>query len=565
MKPFSRSIFALGLGIALVAAAPRAVDAAALRAGLGGPRGYGVDSLPPGDDAVSASIPLTAAFPLGLRFAGMTYAALFVNNNGNVSFGASVVLHNPLGFPSASQRMIAPWFGDVDTRGQSVPAAAGVFWDVRAGQVTVTWSNVGYFAAHSDLRNDFQLILRSFPGCGVGAFDVEFRYNQCQWVTGDATGGVGGHGGTPAQAGFDASDRIHFFSLPGSLTETVANLCTTSNVGEPGVWRFRIRDGELPCTGQGAACTTAMPGTCAQGANACRSGTAVCTADALASTERCDGVDNDCNGMTDEGAALCPAAQLCDRGACVQRCVAGGCGAGQTCTARGDCVDDACVAVSCSAGQRCELGSCVDVCAGIRCPSPSVCRLGRCVVPCDGATCDPGLVCENGRCMPNCNCRPCATNYACEVARGVCIPADCIGMSCASPQYCRSALIEEPGSTARCQDACTNAACPRGQMCTNGACVVAVPDAGTPDSGEATDTGTLDTGGLDVNNDGGLGADGGPRADGPGDTGSEPVTRTGCACRTAGTSRFPSTWGFPSLVAGVAALVTGRRRRATLG
>ena len=70
------------------------------------------------------------------------------------------------------------------------------------------------------MRNDFQMILRSFAGCGIGAFDVEFRYNHCQWVTGDARGGTGGHGGTPSQAGFDGGDSVHFFALPGSRVYT---------------------------------------------------------------------------------------------------------------------------------------------------------------------------------------------------------------------------------------------------------------------------------------------------------------------------------------------------------
>mgnify|MGYP000039875964 CR=1 FL=1 len=31
-------------------------------------------------------------------------------------------------------------------------------------------------------------------GAGEGDFDVEFRFNRCEWTTGDASGGSGGFG-----------------------------------------------------------------------------------------------------------------------------------------------------------------------------------------------------------------------------------------------------------------------------------------------------------------------------------------------------------------------------------
>jgi len=61
-----------------------------------------------------------------------------------------------------------------------------------------------------------------------------------QWTTGDASGGSGGFGGTPAQAGFNAGDRIRFFNVPGSRTPEIINIASTSNVGRPGVWIFRM-------------------------------------------------------------------------------------------------------------------------------------------------------------------------------------------------------------------------------------------------------------------------------------------------------------------------------------
>lgn len=61
-----------------------------------------------------------------------------------------------------------------------------------------------------------------------------------QWTTGDASGGTNGLGGTPAQGGFNAGDGERFFSIPGSQTAAIINIASTTNIGIPGVWIFRI-------------------------------------------------------------------------------------------------------------------------------------------------------------------------------------------------------------------------------------------------------------------------------------------------------------------------------------
>jgi hypothetical protein len=81
---------------------------------------------------------------------------------------------------------------------------------------------------------------------GAGNFDIEFRYEDINWTTGDASGGTNGLGGTPAQAGFDAGDGNNFFIVPGSRTASVVDLDTAnSNTGTPGIWKFSVRDGAL--------------------------------------------------------------------------------------------------------------------------------------------------------------------------------------------------------------------------------------------------------------------------------------------------------------------------------
>jgi hypothetical protein len=66
-------------------------------------------------------------------------------------------------------------------------------------------------------------------------------------------------------------------------------------------------DGMLP--GVGDACGMSNVGECALGAQACKSGALTCVGEIGPSVELCDGLDNDCNNKTDEG---CPVANATD-------------------------------------------------------------------------------------------------------------------------------------------------------------------------------------------------------------------------------------------------------------
>jgi len=60
-------------------------------------------------------------------------------------------------------------------------------------------------------------------------------------------------------------------------------------------------DEESPTAG--ADCLTGQPGQCGNGTVACQDGQLACLPDNPPKPEDCDGVDNDCNGVIDEG---CP-------------------------------------------------------------------------------------------------------------------------------------------------------------------------------------------------------------------------------------------------------------------
>jgi len=268
--------------------------------------GVGDGILPGNDDGSSSSIPMGAAFPGGLTFFGGPYTQMFVNNNGNITFNEALGTYTPAAFPMATQPMIAPYWADVDTRGGGGPANNSVFWHLAPGRMLITWHNVGYYSMGDELKMDFQLVITSAVDAELGDFDAEFRYNRCEWEAGNASGGSGGFGGTPAQAGFDAGNGLDYVEIPGSrMPGIAARLCTASNVGEPGIWRFGIRGGGVVCPGAGVSCALGGLGPCGVGVTRCAGTETICAPMAAPAAERCDGVDNDCNGLVDDGLGPC--------------------------------------------------------------------------------------------------------------------------------------------------------------------------------------------------------------------------------------------------------------------
>lgn len=228
---------------------------AGLITGLGGEAGFGENVLPANDDLSSDQIDLSPIFEDGINFFGTLYQGLWVNNNGSVTFGGPRSTFTPDVITGVSNNPeITPFFGDVDTRGLGETLTPGgnstgsnlVYWDFNevTDQFIVTWDDVGYFASATDLSNAFQLILTDR---GNGDFDIQFRYEEINWTTGDASDGENGLGGEVARAGYTAGtgEAGTFFELPqsGNQAAMLSLDAIPGNNGLIGLWNFNVRNG----------------------------------------------------------------------------------------------------------------------------------------------------------------------------------------------------------------------------------------------------------------------------------------------------------------------------------
>jgi hypothetical protein len=231
---------------------------------------------------------------------------------------------------------------------------------------------------------------------------------------------------------------------------------------------------------------SAPKGTCRDGSRTCTDGVfGACTGTILPSPEICDGKDNDCDGVVDDG-ATCSAGLSCVNGACVPTtcgvempcpegyacsagaCVLAPCGTGPACAPGavcrfGLCIDP-CDGVTCGTGASCASGSCSGgSCYFTGCPSGQLCQGGACVAdPCLGVTCPSGTFCRQGDCVQACVFRTCATGQRCGVD-GFCVSDPCAGVTCAPDRIC------EDGACIA--NECLGVGCGQGQVCRDGVCV----------------------------------------------------------------------------------------------
>jgi len=213
-------------------------------------QGFNAHTLQANDDSSTDLVPIGFT----LNFFGYRYSSLYVNNNGNITFGSALSEYTPFDLTSTRKKIIAPFFADVDTRNSAV---------VTYGQGTVNgrlafgvnWVNVGFFNEYNNPVNSFQLILIDRSDTGSGNFDIEFNYNHIGWEAGTASGASSsGLGGYSARVGFSNGTGVSgtYYEMPGSAINGAFvdggshSLVTGKyNSTANGRYIFRARDGYI--------------------------------------------------------------------------------------------------------------------------------------------------------------------------------------------------------------------------------------------------------------------------------------------------------------------------------
>jgi hypothetical protein len=224
--------------------------------------GFTTNTLPANDDNSTGAVSL----PFAVNFFGTTFNSLFVNNNGNVTFGQALSTFTPSGLTGNNGLIpiIAPFWADVDTTGLGSSVVTYGVDTVNGNQAFgVDYQNVGYFASNFDKLDSFQVILIDRSDTGTGNFDIEFNYDKIQWEVGDASGGTGGLCGSvvpptcvPAAVGYSngTGNPGTNFQLPGSFvpgalldggpaaTSLISNHLSNATLGR---YIFSVRNGAV--------------------------------------------------------------------------------------------------------------------------------------------------------------------------------------------------------------------------------------------------------------------------------------------------------------------------------
>lgn len=154
--------------------------------------------------------------PFTFCFYGNNYTQINYSSNGNIQLPpTNNTSFSSVGFPAPTDIMIAPFWADIDNRGTGTYG-----FDIYPTYAVFSWINVGYYNSHSDLTNNFQMVITDGldpilpPGKNVG-----FYYGTMQWTTGDASSGVGGFPNPtitpaiPATVGANAGNGVDYFLI----------------------------------------------------------------------------------------------------------------------------------------------------------------------------------------------------------------------------------------------------------------------------------------------------------------------------------------------------------------
>ena len=166
--------------------------------------------------------------PFTYCFFGDSKTQVYMNNNGNISFGSPLGTYSSSAFPSSGNQMIAAFWADFD-----FGSCGQMFATVTPTAAIFNWVGAGYFNDECDKLNTCQIVITNGSDPILPFGNTAIYYDDMNWTTGSASSGTNGFGGTPGTAGANRGNNIDYFQIgrfdhagtsydgPGGLTDGI--------------------------------------------------------------------------------------------------------------------------------------------------------------------------------------------------------------------------------------------------------------------------------------------------------------------------------------------------------
>ncbi len=223
------------------------------------PAGYDANLVPRGDDTSNLIVNL----PFSMNWNGTSYTQIYINMNGNCTFGQTFTGYNPNDstLAATNRNIMAPLWCDVDTRNTTTGQVT--YSSLDPGSIPqyqghdafiVNWIGVASYNQQSAPLDEFQLVIVDRSDTGAGNFDFIFNYDQVAWdIANSASSRRARAGWGRAGAGFELpgsgtaqnSASALMDSAP-AATALIRNYI--NNEGQLGRYVFQVRGGAAPNT-----------------------------------------------------------------------------------------------------------------------------------------------------------------------------------------------------------------------------------------------------------------------------------------------------------------------------
>ena len=148
--------------------------------------------------------------PFNFCFYGETYSTVYMNNNGNISFGSANSNVTASTFPSSIHKVIAGFWADF-----TFTTCGSMHYNYTNSAAIFTWKDVGYFSytQQCDKVNTLQIVITDGMDPLVNNGNVAIHYGDMNWTAGDFSQGINGLGGTPGSIGANRGNGVNYFQI----------------------------------------------------------------------------------------------------------------------------------------------------------------------------------------------------------------------------------------------------------------------------------------------------------------------------------------------------------------